>query len=135
MSYQMRISPRDRQSGRFIHRVHKEIQSNFLKSGMTQQQLATKLGVNRSIVNRQLVGTGNLTLRSISDLAWAMGRRATLQFYDESETSRNEYLVATTPENANFSSEVHRPLGALDDLKCVVKEITSGVELSSMAEQ
>ncbi|MER9855241.1 MULTISPECIES: helix-turn-helix transcriptional regulator [unclassified Mesorhizobium] len=73
MSYLMQISERSRKAGRFISKVHKEIQKAFINSGMKQKELAEKIGVNRSVVNKQLLGTGNLTLRSISDLAWAMG--------------------------------------------------------------
>ncbi|MDQ6435532.1 helix-turn-helix transcriptional regulator [Mesorhizobium sp. LHD-90] len=72
MSYQMRISPRSRTAGRFIARVHAEIQKAFVASGLKQNDLAKKLGVDRSAVNKQLLGQSNLTLRSIADLAWAL---------------------------------------------------------------
>lgn len=72
MSYQMRISPRSSKAGRFITRVHKELQRVFVRSGLTQQELATKLDVNRATVNKRLLGTENLTLRSIADMAWAL---------------------------------------------------------------
>lgn len=73
MSYQMRNDPRARKAGRFIHRVQKELQNAFVASGMKQQEIAEKLGVNRSVVNKRLLGEANLTLRTIADLAWAMG--------------------------------------------------------------
>lgn len=72
MSYQMRNDPRARKAGRFIYRVQKEIQKAFLASGLKQQEIAEKLGVNRSVVNKRLLGEANLTLRTIADLAWAM---------------------------------------------------------------
>jgi transcriptional regulator with XRE-family HTH domain len=72
MSYQMRNDPRARKAGRFIHRVQKEIQNAFVASGLKQQEIAEKLGVNRSVVNKRLLGESNLTLRTIADLAWAM---------------------------------------------------------------
>lgn len=71
MSYRMRLSERSRKAGRFISRVHRDIQKAFTESGMKQQELAQKLGVDRSIVNRRLSGEANLTLRSLADLAWA----------------------------------------------------------------
>lgn len=73
MSYQIKIDPRSSKAGRFISRVHKEIQNAFVSSGMKQNDLAKKLEIDRSVINRQLLGESNLTLRSISDLAWAMG--------------------------------------------------------------
>jgi transcriptional regulator with XRE-family HTH domain len=39
---------------------------------LSQQELAKKLEVHRSLINRQLSGEANLTLRSLADLAWAM---------------------------------------------------------------
>ncbi|WOH68022.1 helix-turn-helix domain-containing protein [Bradyrhizobium sp. BWA-3-5] len=39
---------------------------------LSQQEIAKKLEVHRSLVNRQLSGEANLTLRSLADLAWAM---------------------------------------------------------------
>jgi transcriptional regulator with XRE-family HTH domain len=50
-----------------------EKQSNKL----TQQEIATRLGVNRSVVNRQLKGEENLTVRSAAAFAWAMGCKLT----------------------------------------------------------
>ena len=72
MSYRMRNSERSRKAGRFISRVHTEIQTAFVASGLKQRDVAEKLGVDRSAVNKQLAGTTNLTLRSIADLAWAL---------------------------------------------------------------
>ncbi|MCG6121305.1 MAG: helix-turn-helix transcriptional regulator [Microvirga sp.] len=72
MSYQMRNDPRARKAGRFIHRVQKELQNAFVDSGLKQQEIAERLGVNRSVVNKRLQGEANLTLRTIADLAWAM---------------------------------------------------------------
>lgn len=76
MSFQMRLDARSRKSARFIAKVHKQMQDAFVRSykstGMTQQKLAEKLGVDRSFVNRKLSGEGNLTLRTIADFAWAL---------------------------------------------------------------
>jgi transcriptional regulator with XRE-family HTH domain len=73
----MQIDDRSAVAARFISLVHGEIQRAFAaasKKGLTQQALASKLGVNRATVNKRLQGLDNLTLRSISDLAWALGR-------------------------------------------------------------
>ena len=42
------------------------------EGGLPQQALAEKLGMQRSLINRQLAGEANLSLRSLADLAWAM---------------------------------------------------------------
>lgn len=77
MSYELKIDPKRRVAGRFIGAVRKALISAALKEkqdhGLTQQKVAECLGVNRSVVNRMLRGDENLTLRSIAELAWAMG--------------------------------------------------------------
>ena len=40
---------------------------------LTQQQIAEAIGVNRSVINRQIMGKENLTLRSVAEIAWALG--------------------------------------------------------------
>lgn len=74
MSYQLKISPRKSKAGRFIGAVHRAIQGAFIESGLKQQELAKLLDVDRSTVNKRLLGEANLTLRSISDLAWALNK-------------------------------------------------------------
>lgn len=75
-SFQFDIGSRARNAGRFIGRVRNELLkalSERKKDGkLSQQELAKKLEVHRSLINRQLSGEANLTLRSLADLAWAM---------------------------------------------------------------
>ena len=75
-SFQFDVGSRARKAGRFIGRVRSELlkalSERKANAGLTQQALATRLGVHRSLVNRQLSGESNLTLRSLADLAWAM---------------------------------------------------------------
>jgi DNA-binding phage protein len=77
MSYELKISPRDRAGSRLVHSVHKQLVLAALdqkaETGVSQQQIAEKLGVNRSVINRLLRGTGNLTLRTLGEVAWALG--------------------------------------------------------------
>ncbi len=76
MSFQFDIGSRARNAGRFIGRVRNELLralSERKREGkLSQQALARKLDVHRSLINRQLSGEANLTLRSLADLAWAM---------------------------------------------------------------
>ncbi|WP_083967480.1 MULTISPECIES: helix-turn-helix domain-containing protein [unclassified Methylosinus] len=78
MSFLLKLDPRQRKAGRFIGRVRDEIIKAFTSEkqarGLTQEQVAQALGIHRSQVNRILKGEENLTLRTISDLAWALDR-------------------------------------------------------------
>ena len=92
MSYRMQISPRSRKAARFISGVHKQLQSAYIraaKRGVTQQEIATSLEVDRSTVNKRILGQSNLTLRSISDLAWAMGENVRLVIEPADREGRN----------------------------------------------
>lgn len=71
MSFQMPTNARARVSGRFARRVEKELQQALINSGLRQIEVADKLGVDKSIVNRRLTGRANLTIKSIADFAWA----------------------------------------------------------------
>jgi plasmid maintenance system antidote protein VapI len=77
ISYVFDISEKQRRVSRFIGNVRAELQRALLaeKSSrkITQQQIANNLGVNRSVINRQLMGTENLTLASVVEIAWAIG--------------------------------------------------------------
>lgn len=95
MSYHLRIEDRSRRAGRFISRAHKVIQRAFGDSGLKQRELADILEVDRSAINRQLTGQSNLTLRSVADIAWALGCIPELHFKKISEQA-NECVM--TPE-------------------------------------
>jgi transcriptional regulator with XRE-family HTH domain len=75
-SYHFDIGSRARHAGRFIGRVRGELLRALSQrknaDRLSQQVLAEKLGIQRSLINRQLTGEANLTLRSLADLAWAM---------------------------------------------------------------
>lgn len=77
MSYELKIDPKKRAGSRFIAKVRKEVVAAAIDeksaSGLTQQDLANALGVHRSVITRLLKGDANLTLRSIGELAWALG--------------------------------------------------------------
>jgi plasmid maintenance system antidote protein VapI len=61
----------------FVGTVRSELQRALVYEKrdrkLSQQQLATLLGVNRSVINRQIMGYENLTIRRVAELAWALG--------------------------------------------------------------
>jgi transcriptional regulator with XRE-family HTH domain len=75
-SFHFDIGERARHAGRFIGRVRGELlralSERKSEHGLSQEALARKLDTERSLINRQLSGESNLTLRSVADLAWAM---------------------------------------------------------------
>ena len=100
-SFQFDVGSRARKAGRFIGRVRSELlkalSERKAKEGLTQQALATKLGVHRSLVNRQLSGESNLTLRSLADLAWAMDMELNFELRERTATfGQNENSTTST---------------------------------------
>ncbi len=79
MSFRITISPKDQAAGRFVSRVRRELQKALAeeaqKRGLSQSDLARALGVNRSVISRELRGHKDLTLSRVAELAWALGRR------------------------------------------------------------
>jgi plasmid maintenance system antidote protein VapI len=75
-SYTFDIGAKARKAARFIGQVRAELQRALIAEKaarkLTQQQIATMIGVNRSVINRQIMGLENLTLRSVAELAWAL---------------------------------------------------------------
>jgi DNA-binding transcriptional regulator YiaG len=65
---------------RLITWIGEAIAAALEDSGMTRAELARKLGTSRAYVTRVLQGSPNLTLRSLADLAWALGSRVSVSF-------------------------------------------------------
>ncbi|MDE4134549.1 helix-turn-helix transcriptional regulator [Phaeobacter sp. QD34_3] len=82
MSYRIKIDGKKRKAALFISQVQKEIQKALIESGKTQQEVATILGVDRSVVNRRLKGNSNLTARSIAEFAYALDKNIEFKMVD-----------------------------------------------------
>ena len=80
MSFRLTITPSKRAAGRFIEAVRRALLKALEEEGagdvVTQSQIAREIGVNRSVVHRELRGHKDITLGRVAELAWAMGRTA-----------------------------------------------------------
>lgn len=108
MSYQMRIDKKSRKVARFISGLQRAIQSEFIASGKTQQEVADALGVGRSVINRRLKGSANLTARSIAEFAYALDKDVKVVFTDV-DTRRNstethaDMVISLPPSGASVT--------------------------------
>lgn len=108
--YQIALDAKQRAAGRFLTKVLSEVQLAFadekVRRGLTQQKLADALGVDRSVVNRRLLGESNLTLRSVAEMAYCLDREIvfSLRRKDAPKTSRNESWSAT---NESLTKEMY----------------------------
>jgi plasmid maintenance system antidote protein VapI len=78
-SFQISIEPNRRAAARFVGQVRRALQKALIeekrKSGTTQADIARAIGVNRSVINKELKGFKDITLGRVAELAWALGRR------------------------------------------------------------
>ena len=81
MSLQITITPKERAAGQFVSRVRRAIQKALAEEqanqGTTQSDVARAIGVNRSVISREIRGHKDLTLSRVAEIAWALGRRPT----------------------------------------------------------
>jgi hypothetical protein len=77
------IGERRRAASRFMGRVQREVQravsAEKQARKLTQQQIADMLETSKSVINREILG-GNLTLRRLGELAWALGYEIVFEF-------------------------------------------------------
>jgi Helix-turn-helix len=82
-SFQISISPSRRAAARFVTAVRRSIQRALEEEkrdrGLKQTDIARAIGVHRSIINREIRGKKDITLGRVAELAWAMGRKPTLE--------------------------------------------------------
>jgi transcriptional regulator with XRE-family HTH domain len=105
-SFHFDIGSRARHAGRFIGRVRGELLKALAErkanAALPQQALAEKLGIERSLINRQLSGEANLTLRSLADLAWAMDMEISFELKEpaldagQNQPIRNQTMATST---------------------------------------
>lgn len=100
MSFLFEIDERSEKVARFIGRVRKELVRALVDAKrhyrVSQNDIAAKLDVNASVLSRQLSGEGNLTLKTVADLAWALDKEP---FFELREPERNReinYFIETT---------------------------------------
>lgn len=73
-SFQLSVSPHRRAAARFVDDVQRSIQKAFAQSpDISQTDIANALGVHRSVINRQLRGTREMSLSRAAELSCIMG--------------------------------------------------------------
>ena len=112
-SYEYKIDERSRAGSRFITSVNNELRHALVteksERKLTQQAIADKLGVNRSVINRRFMGLENMTARSIGELLWAIGwepyfeaRKIEQNYGDNESTGPAIKESSTSASDASF---------------------------------
>jgi len=104
MSFKFKLSAKDRASARFIDQVQRELARAIVNAkvekGMSQKQIADKLGVNKSHISRMLNGNPNLTLRTLAEVSWALEMIPKLSI-DNIEPVKNKNWVPNQQKGAS----------------------------------
>ena len=93
-SFRITISPSRRAAARHVSDVRRKLLRALAEekaNGVTQSEIARRLDVHRSVINREFRGQRDISVGRIGELAWAMGRRATF-----------DLLRIETPEGSNL---------------------------------
>jgi hypothetical protein len=117
MSLQFDVGEKSRKVAKFIGKVHRELQRalEYEKKNrrITQQQIASLIGVNRSVINREFLGGGNLTLRRLAELAWALGWEIGFELRKPTATHGQNHLPVQAPTTVT-SGNVHVHVSSLN---------------------
>ena len=104
-SFQISITPKQRAAGRFVSLVRRAIQKALAeetaKRGLTQSDVARAIGVNRSVISREIRGHKDLTLSRVAELAWALGRKPVFDL--------QEVVVSATANHIHALPQVTSP--------------------------
>ena len=82
--------------GRIRNELLRALSEKKTESGICQQALARKLDIERALVNRQLSGEENLSLRSLADLAWAMDMEISFELKSPANAGQNQPIMTST---------------------------------------
>lgn len=65
--------------------VAEAVQERLEQRGMSRSALAERLGTSRGYITQVLSGSRNMTLRTLADIAWALGTRLIAELEDGHE--------------------------------------------------
>ncbi|WP_426239926.1 helix-turn-helix domain-containing protein [Pararhizobium sp. DWP1-1-3] len=114
MSFLFELDPKDEAVADLVAEAGKKLQRAINIRGLTQNEIAQKLGVDRSRVNKCLSGFSNLTLKSLAEISWALDGKVKLdielygeeqdQTADEAITNVVAFVGRQTPDEQEQSA-------------------------------
>jgi transcriptional regulator with XRE-family HTH domain len=76
---------RDLARGSYLFRVTEDILIAMEDLGVTKSELASKLGISKPRISQLLKGGSNMTIGTLSDIAWELGLNLDKTFKEYSE--------------------------------------------------
>ncbi|MSU89262.1 helix-turn-helix domain-containing protein [Rhodobacteraceae bacterium 2CG4] len=115
MSFSLNISAKEKMTGRFKSRVNRALLNAVTQARkerkLTQSEIAALMEIDKSTLSRILNGRGNLTLKTIGDLSWALGLRPDITFTKVEEPAgagANSPAITSAPHNNNITTPISR---------------------------
>lgn len=91
-SFRFNRDPRRKQFMRLVTSIHELLEDAYWdehkKSGLNKAILASRLGVNKSLVTRWFKGTSNITMETLSNLAYELDRDVEISFVERQSATK-----------------------------------------------
>ncbi len=84
-----------------LHGAYNSMRECFLASGLSQDEVAESLDVDKSLISRRLNGSENLTLKTLSYMGTAMGYRLSITFVPYALVGNGNTYTSMPPVNFN----------------------------------
>lgn len=108
-SFSLNMSAKDRATGRFKSRVNRALVTAVISAkrekGLTQSQIADRMGVDKPTLSLIVNGRGNLTLKTIGEICWALGLRPEITFSKIQHESVVRAMHPHTPAETGNKAE------------------------------
>lgn len=118
MSFELLISEKEMAGAEFVVKLGKALQRALLTrkshGKFTQQELATRLEVDRARINRCFSGNANLTAESIGEIGWALGAIPEIEFKFDDTHPGNTFIITEfdRKEQAHLNAQKVSTIGA-----------------------
>lgn len=100
MSFQFKLDDREEFVADAIGDVGSKLQASLrlrkAEDGLTQNEIAEKLGVDRSRINKCLSGFNNLTIKTLAELVWAMDGKLKIDIVLNNARSEADDTIQTS---------------------------------------
>lgn len=97
---------------KLAHQIEGQLREAYAKKcaagEINQTQLAEKLGVNRSAVNRRLSGRTNMTIKTVAEMVWALDHDIDVKIFDQCQLMQNAIPLIDTGKPVSTISSVRQ---------------------------
>lgn len=93
-----------------LHRAYRQLREAFTaraRTGLSQDDVAAKLDIDKALVSKRLRGLENMTLKTLSYMASALSCRLLIIFQPWEEVPGNNYFFTSGSKPSNKQSAVN----------------------------